>query len=169
MQNSAYYFGLCLNTYNSGIEQYILEISFKSGLERNHRARRIFPLLILPQLFTVRTFCSPLCTAASPRMIRPKITAKAAAAAATLAAGVSALAPSSPPVRTRVMQAEERWRRRGGGGGAASIQLHLVDLVASGSACEVSQTPVSAVGHLLLRGRMTCVSPAGWLSHRLCR
>lgn len=85
------------------------------------RAKRS-PLLILSQLFTVRTFSSPLCTVAGPRRFRQKVTGKETATA-TLAAGVSALAPSSPPVRTQVMQAEERRRRRWRRRGAAEARL----------------------------------------------
>lgn len=125
-------------------------------------AKLLFTAIILTQLFTARTFCSPLCTGAGPRRFQQEAAATAAAAAATapLAAGVSDLAPSSPPVGTQVMQAEERrrrrWRRTSDEGltravGAASMQPHLVDLVrcrvsvrGQSCACFYSRSPVVA-------------------------
>lgn len=121
-------------------------------------AKLLFTAITLTQLFTARTFCSPLCTGAGPRRFQHEAAATAAAAAATapLAAGVSDLAPSSPPVGTRVMQAEERRRRTSEEGltravGAASMQPHLVDLVrcrvsvrGQSCACFCSRSPVVA-------------------------
>lgn len=138
---------------------------FANRLQRwfgtNYSRAKRSPLLILSQLFTVRTFSSPLCTVADPRRFRQKVTGKETATP-TLAAGASALAPSSPPVRTEVMQAEERrrrWRRRG------AAEARLRSNWTSLTWLSVGQCARSVRRQFLLS--VTCCCTEGWrVSHQ---